>query len=99
MKQKQRRQKDKEREKTRNQKKAKNKDKKEERKERERERERERQRKRNWKRGMPKKAKEKQGETLQNKQKMPFSSRKNMFLLKAKKGKKNKTEQIFVWSF
>ena len=60
---------EKEREKTRNQKKAKKKDKKEERKKRTRERER--QRKRNWKRGRPKKAKEKQSETLQNNKTCP----------------------------
>ena len=42
---------------------------------------RERQRKRNWKRGRPKKAKEKERETLKNKQKRPFLGGKQVFFV------------------
>ena len=94
MKQKQRRKERKERDKTRNQKKAKKKDKKEEKRTRtrERERERERDRQRNWKRGRPKKAKEKQRETLENKQKCPFVEQKQGFCIKKqRKERQNKT--------
>ena len=49
---------------------------------------RERQRKSNWKRGRPKKAKDKQRETLKNKQKCLFPGENRVFsLLEAKKGK------------
>ena len=61
--------------KTRNQKKAKQKDKKKGRKERKRERPR----KKKWKRGRPKKAMEKERETLKNKQKRPFLGGKAVF--------------------
>ena len=79
--------------KMRNQKKAKMKDKKEETKKRTSER----QSKRNWKRGRPKEAKEKQRETLKNKQKMPFSREKNRFFRweteKGKEKRKKKTQK------
>ena len=59
---------------------------------RERERERERQRKRNWTSGRPKKAQEKQRETLKNKQKMPLLGGKLVFChSEAKKGNKKTT--------
>ena len=90
MKQKQRRKKRKKEIKTRNQKKAKNKDKKQERKKRRRERERERQRKRKrkWKGGRPRRNK---GRHSKINKKCPFPGEKQVFLLKAKKGKINKT--------
>ena len=74
--------------KTRKQKKAKRKDGKEERNEEERDRERAIE-----KGGGPKKAKEKQRETIKNKQKMPFSRGKTVFWIEAKKGKEKKTKQ------
>ena len=69
--------------KARNQKKAKKKDKKEGRKERKRER----QRKKKWKRGRPKKAMEKERETLKNQQKCPFYGEKQCFSIKNKERK------------
>ena len=45
------------------------------------------------KKGEGKKAKEKQRETLKNKQKMPFSRGKTVFLLETKKGKEKKIKQ------
>ena len=54
----------------------------------------ERQRKKNWKRGRPKKAKEKQRETLKNKQKMPFSrGNTRFFVLQSKERTWTKTNQ------
>ena len=96
MKQKQRRKKRKERDKNKEAKyKAKKKDRKEERQKRrkDRERERERQRKRNLKNeGGQKKLREKQRETLKNKQIMPFSRGKNkVFLVLQSKERKGTT--------
>ena len=58
-------------------------------------RRRERQRKKNWKRGRPKKAKDKQRETLKNKQIMPFSRGKTrfFFVLQSKERKGTTTNQ------
>ena len=78
--------------KTRNKKKAKKKDKKEGRKKRKRER----QRKWKWKRGMPKKAWEKERETLKINQKLPFLGGKTGFFYKKQRKeqkKKNKKNQ------
>ena len=104
MKQKHRRQKRKEREKNKEpkaSKQAKNKDKKEERKkEQERERERETE-KRNWKRGRPKRAKEKQRGTLKNRKnaffrgKTGFSMRSKERQEKTKQHKKNLENELF----
>ena len=88
MKQKQRRKKRKERDKNKEVKESKKKDRKEERKEEERDRERAIE-----KGGGHKKAKEKQRETLKNKQKIPFSRGKTVFdRSKERKGKKIKQE-------
>ena len=87
MKQKQRRNQQKERDKSK-----KTKESKKEEKEGRKKRKKERQRKKKWKRGRPKKAMEKERETVKNKQKMPFLGGKTVFFYenKERKGSKKK---------